>query len=498
MRLPLPSSCRAAALAAALAAGCGAAGDDPGACPTGLVVSAASAPDRSLLGPGSPYPADPTLSAQADAIDRSQRVRRAVAWEVMARVLEPVTIAGRDRLEHATVARFRTWYDREDLTRIFQGLYADLGPAGRSARARFPEAALDAAFRRDVSHVDTLPAWTPTRWRDYLGSLHSPEALVGVGGLRRVLVSPDVARHLVRSYPEVLGCLEGAVPPAIADGPAAGSGLPGASGPCGGRGLQGGSGSRRAPSQTTGATCLDGVFPLGSATVSMDWRRADAGWTLPVYDSTGPAIARRYATGRDAAWGPGDAVGSPSPAEIYTMQLPAGTRFRLAGMHIRTRELGRWLNITLWYSDTPDSDFGADRPVSIQALGAPWTSYKLCVTTDFDEGDPRPDGGFARAAPSLAEALRAVHEGAGGPSWCSNPYIDAGPGLVRSNCVGCHQHAMTGVRPAQTVGDEARYPRVGRAQVRNNFPTDMFWGLDAGDNFAAVFAETASWWRSGP
>ena len=159
--------------------------------------------------------------------------------------------------------------------------------------------------------------------------------------------------------------------------------------------------------------------------------------------------------------------------------------------------IAQGMNITLWYSDAPNTDFGEDRPVSIQALGAPWTSYKLCVTTDFDERDPDPDGGFSRDAPSLAAALRAVHEGYGGPSWCSNPYIDGGPGLVRSNCVGCHQHAMTGVRAAETANDEARYPSLGRAQVRNNFPADQFWGLDGGDDFAAVFAETATWWLSG-
>ncbi|NIS36800.1 MAG: hypothetical protein GWN73_40355, partial [Actinobacteria bacterium] len=37
----------------------------------------------------------------------------------------------------------------------------------------------------------------------------------------------------------------------------------------------------------------------------------------------------------------------------------------------------------------------------------------------------------------LASALRAA---AGGPSWCSNPYIEHGRGNARTNCIGCHQH----------------------------------------------------------
>src|SRR5699024_7817 len=147
------------------------------------------------------------------------------------------------------------------------------------------------------------------------------------------------------------------------------------------------------------------------------------------------------------------------------------------GLHIRTRELAHWMNITLWFSPDPDEDFGADRPDAIRALGPPWSSYKMCVAIEFDEHDPDPNGGFIDDAPSLAAALRAVHEGPGGPSWCSNPYIDAGPGLARSNCVGCHQHAMSGARPAEIATDESRFPESGRLQMRNNFPADHFWGL---------------------
>lgn len=563
---------RALALPLALvAAGCGSPtenpSDGPDACATGTAASAASAPDRRLLGTASRYPADLSYPARAEEFRRSQRARRAAAWEVMARVVAPVIIPGMRATQSATVPRFRTWYDREDLARVFQRLYENLGPAGRADRARFSEADLDAAFGWNATFVDSLDTWTPTRWDEYLREINSPEALAGLGGLRRIWVSPDAARHLVQSYPEVLRCLEGARPPAFSDGPAQseqrlardpislGRCASHTSGPFfvarGARitarveGDTGGAttlalieGSTRATGTTrctaagsvgcaldgpgvfyvdvrtagragTGAlevrhtapqpavaSCLAGVFPVAAATVAMEWRRANEGWTFPIYDSDAPALARRYAQGRAATWGAGDRNGAPSAAEIYTMQLPGGARYRLAGMHIRTREVDHWMNITLWYSDTPDSDFGADRTPSVQALGAPWTSYKMCVTTEFDERDPDPGGGFDRDAPSLAAALRVVHEGFGGPSWCSNPYIDGGPGLVRSNCVGCHQHAMTGARAGETVNDESRYPSLGRAQVRNNFPADQFWGLDGGDDFAAIFAETAAYWRT--
>ena len=192
----------------------------------------------------------------------------------------------------------------------------------------------------------------------------------------------------------------------------------------------------------------------------------------------------------------GDGAAEPTAAQAYTMRVRSGNSFRLAAMHIRTREVDRWLNITLWWSPTPDTDFGADRPAAVRALGGPWSSYKMCVATDYDEHDPDPTGGFSQSAPSLGAALRAVHEGSGSPSWCSNPYIDAGPGLVRSNCVGCHQHAMTGLRGGESANDARRFPGNGRLQVRDNYPSDQFWGLDAGDDVATVFAETVSWWRS--
>jgi hypothetical protein len=252
---------------------------------------------------------------------------------------------------------------------------------------------------------------------------------------------------------------------------------------------------RYSPPTPEVVSCLHGVFPPAAATVSMEWRRVGITGPLPVYDTSAAGLTRRLRPGADATWGDGDGAAEPDESSIYTLRLPSGNTFRLAGMHIRTREAGVWMNITIWWSDDPDTDFGADRPESIRALGRPWSSYKLCVTTDFNEQDPDLDGGFSRDAPTLAAALRAVHEGRGGPAWCSNPYIDTGPGLVRTNCVGCHQHAMTGVRPGEVQTDHARYPSNGRTQVRNNFPSDSFWGLDAGDRLASVISQTADYYR---
>jgi hypothetical protein len=177
----------------------------------------------------------------------------------------------------------------------------------------------------------------------------------------------------------------------------------------------------------------------------------------------------------------------PGPDRIHTIRLRSGDRYRLSGMHILTKELRHWLWITLWWSDRPDTDFGADRPAFIQGV---WRHYKMCVVTDFAEQDPDPAGGFGRTAPSLGAALAAVHGGAGGPTLCSNPYIELGPGVARTNCIGCHQHGGTGADPHRIVSDPVAFPANGRARVRVNFPTDYSWTFDRGDGLATLLQDT--------
>ncbi|AKF10057.1 hypothetical protein [Sandaracinus amylolyticus] len=516
----------------------------------GTAIEAATAPDRHLLGHASPYPADASLRDRAEELARSQRARRAAAWDALARVLRPVELTEPTPAEGARVPRFRTWYDSEDFARLFRHAYEVMGPAGRASRARFDEAALDAAMGWNVDLVTTLPTWPASRWAEYVAALEDDAAVAGIGGVRRIALSPDAARHVMTSYPEVLRCLDEGAPPALAGVPADttqrlareaisiercgartigpfsvarggtlrarldGEQLEGAElvvGSCTGttecevegpgsffvtvsadeEGLDAIVDVERTEPAMPLTACLDGPFPLASATVALEWRRVEPERPLAVYDTSAQGLARRLAEGEDATWGAGDATAEPGDDVIYTMRLPTGAVFRLAGMHVRTRELDHWLNITMWWSDRPDEDFGADRPDAIRALGGPWSSYKMCVAVEFDERDPDPRGGLDG---SLGAALSAVHTGEGGPSWCSNPYIDAGPGLVRSNCVGCHQHAMSGVRPSDVARDERMFPEHGRALVRDNFPADQFWGLDGGDDLAAVIAETVSYW----
>ncbi|MFO0649239.1 MAG: hypothetical protein U0326_23555 [Polyangiales bacterium] len=145
-------------------------------------TSSASAEGRWLLGLASRYPADTNLGARAAELRTSQRARRAAAWEAVARAWAPVPLAHATGVTDATVPRFQTWYDRNDVARVFGQLYGALTPAGRAVNERFSDAALDAAFGWNVGSSRRSPsgprrASTPTRprsttrspWRASLG-----------------------------------------------------------------------------------------------------------------------------------------------------------------------------------------------------------------------------------------------------------------------------------------------------------------------------------------
>ena len=531
---------------------------EPACTDVGAHEEEASAPERHLLGAASAYPADPSLEARFEELASSQRARRAAAWEAVARVLAPVSLSEPTPLGEASVPRWRTFYDREDFARLFSHLFSGLGPEERAMRAPLASTAVDEAFVWNAAFVDELGTWPEERWDAYVAALDSPEAVNSLGGVHRIAMSPAMTRHLMTSYAEVLRCLdEGAPPPELSGEPRRDELLraPVTLGACGEARFgpffvaRGGS-LRVALAQADGArvsllegpdlgdsapvceaegecsaegpglfhvritaaedvratlavertevaapvACLRGALPLDAVSVAAEWRRLDAESPLPTYDTSAASLAARM-DDETPTWGEGEGSAVPGPDTIYTQRLPSGATFVLAGLHVRTRELPLGLDITLWWSDRPDEDFGADRPESVRALGGPWSHYKMCVAVEHVELDPDPRGGFGADAPSLGASLAAVHEGRGGPTWCSNPYIDAAPGLAIGNCVGCHQHAMSGVRPGEIATDSARFPSNGRLSARNNYPADGTWALDAADELAWRMHEIVDYWQ---
>jgi hypothetical protein len=529
-----------------MAGACAGDGGKPDLCSIGSGRAAVSSADRAVIGQADPYPADPTLAGREAELNESQAARRSAAWDIVARVLAPVPVAepGLPAGVTAELPRFATWYGRDDFERIFKKLYEGLGTDGRRMRERFSADAMADAFAWNTEAVQDQIGWGPERYAEYVAAIDEEVELHGVGGHGRVAYSPAAAEHLLASYPDTLRCLAEPAPPAHLGGEAGESVQVverAAVAACeridygpylvaDGGGLVAsltGSGDadlyvrRGAPPSDAGydcrargddstelcdvagagpvyvavvghaeasevelvvdydeadaaarPACLQGEFPPDAAVVKADWRRAQLGETLPVYDTSPERIADRLAG--SAGWGPGDGAADPGPDDIYTLRLADGSVYRLAALHVMTKELRHWSWVTLWWSPEPDADLGADRPEAVRALGGPWASYKMCAATGYREQDPA--------------------AGAGGPSWCSNPYLEEGAGNAATNCIGCHQHGGIDVTPEEILGDEGRFPHHGRTRVRDNFATDYSWALHAGDSLGSAIQAEVDYW----
>lgn len=457
-----------------------------------------------------------------------------------------------------TLPAWATWYARDDFERVFKHLYQGLGPDGRRARAAIDPAA---GLAWNATALDGVPEWPEQRYLDYLATIDSPELAQGLTNANRVGYSPGALGHLLTSYAQLHACRLNPAPDAFAESPVReGQAITAtesvALDKCGWRVLgpfqagdarvtvtsrgtgdadlyvrrgeapdaatydcksDGDSASERCEVEGGGPvwvavfgagaadvsvdvayttadvtlpTCLAGEMPRDAVLVKADWRRQfQVNDLLPVFNTSSERMTTRFAG--ESIWNE-DGQQGPGPDDIYTMVVPStGARFRLPALHIMSKELDHWLWITLWYSPFPDTDFGADRPAS---LGGPWRNYKMCVATQYLEGDPDPRGGFSG---TLGDALEATSK-QNAPTWCSNPYLELGPGNAQTNCIGCHQHGGTELTAEKILADQ---PHFGNTRVRNNFFTDYLWAVKGGggeDLSAIVQAEVDYWDASDP
>jgi hypothetical protein len=387
--------------------------------------------DRKILGEPAPYDADTTLRDRQAELDASSDARRAVAWATVAKVLAPVALADHPTDTTPTVPRWQTWYAKDDFVRMYKKLYLDLGTDGRKARAPFTDAALTAIWPWNAGMVDTLPTWPQDRYAKYLARLKDQTDFNGEGAGNRVSYAPGTVDHFFRNYGAVLKCLP-LLPTLTPDA--------------------------APPSDDNFTECFDTEFPLDAVVIKAQWMRAEFGAKVPIYDTSDAAIAALRDPSSTGDWGAGTGQADPTPDQIHTVRLSNGNVFRLVGLHIMTKELRKWLWITLWWSPDPDTDFGADRPLS---LGGVWRNYKMCVATAHDH-------------------------------WCSNPYLEKGAGNARTNCIGCHQQAGSTLKPEDILA----MPDNGRGEARANFPTDYLWAFDHTDNLSRVIADETAYYDS--
>lgn len=410
--------------------------------------------ERAIIGKPKEYPADRTLDTKLDLLNSSQKARREAAWKALAKVLRDVNLAdpdvkvGRSR---GKLPAFRTWYQKDDIERMFARAYEAHGKEGRLKRTPLTTAEINAVAEWNA---EDRGSWTEEAYFERIKSLEQNKAAVqGLGGNARVSYSPGAVRHMMKNYPLLAKCARGE----IADDP-----------------------KKDLFATKNFSTCLDAEFPKDAAIIKAAWLRADFGMGVPVRPTTPEALAPRLAgTKDDGGWGKGVTEATPDESSIYTVKMSDGSTFRLPALHLVTKELREWLWITIWWAPDPDNDFGADRPDEIKRLPGPWKNYKMAVSTSFVESDPDPTGGFPRGKGSLGDALAATYAGVGKATWNSNQYVERGAHNAQTNCIGCHQHAGTPLRSEAILADPVAFPAAGRTKVRGNFPGDYTFAVSA-------------------
>jgi hypothetical protein len=489
------------------------------ACPeVGTEESGLTAPARYVLGQGAPWPAESQRDEEA-LLRSSLGERRALGWHVVSRLVEEVPVASPSG-GPVSLPRFQTWYDEEDLRRVVQRLH-------QNGAEEYTGPAIDEAFEWNSRAVLEFEGWPEERLAEFVEGASEGEGARGLGGIERVVFSPAAARHLIESRNEITGCipptpeadlpagfrsteheesvwLDGCGPQrlgpyTVADG---GSFVMESEDPvtlrvngeeCEGscqvtgpaevyvdvRALERGRAHvqvRYDEPVALWTPCLASEFPDGAAIIKTEYRRVGFDVSVGAHDTSVVGLESVFADGE--TWTEGEAQ-DPREDSIFTLELPGGARYRLVAMHAMVKELDHWVWSTMWWSDSPGEDFGEDRPPELEA---PWDQYKMCATTWFEEEDS--------AFTGVTEEIRRASTLRETESWCSNPFIESGEGAAATNCIGCHQHAGTGVLSEGILGgDLTATERPGRFLERNNFPTDYVFSAGIIDRLVRALPE---------
>jgi hypothetical protein len=414
--------------------------------------------ERRAVGPAREYPADTYSEADADKFAKSKKARRELGWHVLAKVLQPVRIAGTlppatttdaakpKPLPEPTLPLFRTWVGGDEFDRMFAKMYGDLGKERRLSQDVPTKNEIEALFDWNAK---SLGPFSEADYFARLAQITNQQGVNGLGGNARVAYSPAYVRQYFTDYPAMAKCSGGKLEQLDVDTPPISE-------------------------KTNFTNCLSHEFAPEAAVLKASWRRNDAIVSgLPIVDTSPATLKKRVAGQLDkGGWNSRNLPTKAATAEdAYSVKLTDESEYSLVGLHIMTKELRHWVWLTVWWSPNADSDFGQDRPEEIKRLGAPWSNYKMCVVTDFEEKDPDPRGGFDG---SLGDALEAVH---GKATWCSNAFIEKGDHNAQTNCIGCHQHAGDTRALDNILLDENKYPFSGRQQVRKGFPSDYSWAF---------------------
>ncbi|MGE0173860.1 MAG: hypothetical protein AB7T49_13770 [Oligoflexales bacterium] len=405
---------------------------------------ASSPQSRRLLGLPIEYQAATVSEKDLKRIKDSIRERRLFGWSVVAKVLSSISVD-----QKWQVPAWTSWYGRDDFRRIFDKLFFDLGKEGRTTLRPFQLAQIEEGERWNTNAISEV--WSEADYQSWRSSIENAGQVRGLSGLQRVYFDRPVLQHVARNYPLIHKC-------------------------------------RQHASLANRSECFDAEFPSNAAIVKTAWLRDDSQSSLPVYATDARGMERNFEAQR---WVEEPTTLRPGDDNIFIAQpsnnSPGHNKYWMPAMHIMVKDLPDWAWITIWWSDQPDGDFGEDRPDFIRRLGGPWSNYKMCIAVDYS--DLADVAEIEADYPTLAASLTVVKNHTAPYSWCSNPYIERGSKNHQTNCIGCHQHGGTSVRPDDVLKDEHNFPNGGRSRSRDTFPADYLWSLGVGEVGFANFIE---------
>jgi hypothetical protein len=332
-----------------------------------------------------------------------------------------------------------TWYGSDDIKRIFNKLYGDAGPIARKARQPFSEEAIAEAIAWNQEMVFEFPNWTSERMDAQIKSANTRAKQLGLIGLNRTLYSPAYVAHILRNYHRFSSCLTTVGQVTIEQQP---------------------------QSEMNFTLCFESEFPKDAVAIKTNWERMGFGFQVSAFDSDANQLAASFRTGE---WGQSLRKSDPDAESIIEMETGDGSKFRLSALHVMTKESRDWHWISLWWSDRPNEDFGADRPKLVEQ----WNNYKMCNTLTFDATHQQFED--LQQFQSLKAAFEVIAENLPGKSWCSNPFLEQGHDNFKTNCIGCHQHGGSLLSNEDILARGAVDGQFALTKVRRNFPADYAW-----------------------
>ena len=345
----------------------------------------------------------PEFSVNLDkSLASSMKKRRDFAWKIVAKVFAPIDVTS--SAFTGTIPTWQTWYGEED----FQDIYA----AYHKAKATDPATGLGLLKVKNLNRTLSSKNLGKTlkqfeRFKKVKGLGTNPLPAPGTGF---VTYSPGMIEHMLKSATNIAKCNPDDYP---AD-------------------------QKPSTAKNTWGLCLKAEFPKDGVMIKTRWAKLASG--IVTYGTTATDMETMWnksSVGQFASSG----TTTPSTSAMYTVTDENGAVWGLEGMHISTKDIRLWTWVSIWWSNSPDSDYGADRPSTVAAALPSLANYKMCIASDFVEKDSDPSSHYRSSdkTKSLADAIDKVKSLANGSQWCANPYLETS--FSRSNCVGCHQGA---------------------------------------------------------